>query len=623
MAAAEDNDTSDGSATIRLSASGLSHVDVTATEDDDAVTLTVNNDGNGSTSPSGAITVDPDASTAISATAAAGYTFNAWTGDTTGIGSTGDASTTISPTGGQIIQATFTANTVNIVPSSTSVTVGEGGSQTFTVTLSAQPTSSITVAVARNSGDGDISVSGGSSLIFTTSNWDDAQMVTLAAAEDSDTSDGSATIHLSASGLSHVDVTATEDDDAVTLTVNNDGNGSTSPSGATTVDPDASTAISATPAAGYTFNAWTGDTTGIGSTGDASTTISPTGDQTIQATFTANTVTIVPSSISVEVDEGSTATFTVVLSAQPASSVTVNVAHSSGDTDISVSGGTSLTFTISNWDDAQTVTLAAAEDGDTSDDSATITLSATGLTDVDVTATEDDNDNPGITVTGGPSTTTENGGTDTISVVLNTLPTDTVTIAVASSDTGEGAVSPTTLTFTTANWDTAQDVTITGVDDSTVDGDQSYDVTLNASSSDGDYDPLSETVSATNTDDAVTLTVTSGTGGSTNLSGGNTVDPDSATAITATAAAGYTFNAWAGDTTGIGSTGDASTTISPTGDQVIQATFTENTVTIVPSSTSVTVNEGGSQTFTVTLSAQPTSSVTVMFLEAVVTVILW
>ena len=116
-------------------------------------------------------------------------------------------------------------------------------------------------------------------------------MVTLAAAEDSDTSDGSATIHLSASGLSHVDVTATEDDDAVTLTVNNDGNG-TSPSGATTVNPDASAAIGATPAAGYTFNAWTGDTTGIGSTAMRARRSALL--VTKPSATTANTVTIVP-----------------------------------------------------------------------------------------------------------------------------------------------------------------------------------------------------------------------------------------------------------------------------------------------------------------------------------------
>ena len=50
-------------------------------------------------------------------------------------------------------------------------------------------------------------------------------------------------------------------------------------------------------------------------------------------------------------------------------------------------------------------------------------------------------------------------------MVLNTQPTADVTIALSSSDTTEGTVSPASLTFTTANWNVAQTVTVTGVDD--------------------------------------------------------------------------------------------------------------------------------------------------------------
>jgi hypothetical protein len=59
---------------------------------------------------------------------------------------------------------------------------------------------------------------------------------------------------------------------------------------------------------------------------------------------------------------------------------------------------------------------------------------------------------PGITVT--PTTgltTTEAGGTATFDVVLDTQPTADVTIGLSSSDTGEGAVSPASVTFTSAN----------------------------------------------------------------------------------------------------------------------------------------------------------------------------
>ena len=55
--------------------------------------------------------------------------------------------------------------------------------------------------------------------------------------------------------------------------------------------------------------------------------------------------------------------------------------------------------------------------------------------------------------------------------MLNTQPTADVTIALSSSDTTEGTVLPASLTFTTANWNVAQTVTVTGVDDALDDGD--------------------------------------------------------------------------------------------------------------------------------------------------------
>ena len=68
-------------------------------------------------------------------------------------------------------------------------------------------------------------------------------------------------------------------------------------------------------------------------------------------------------------------------------------------------------------------------------------------------------------------TTTEAGGTATFTVVLNTQPTADVTIALSSSDTTEGHGRPASLIFTTANWNVAQTVTVTGVNDALVDGD--------------------------------------------------------------------------------------------------------------------------------------------------------
>ena len=73
-------------------------------------------------------------------------------------------------------------------------------------------------------------------------------------------------------------------------------------------------------------------------------------------------------------------------------------------------------------------------------------------------------------------------------MVLNAQPTADVTIALSSSDTTEGTVAPASLTFTTANWNVAQTVTVTGVDDALDDGDVAYTiVTAPATSTDATY----------------------------------------------------------------------------------------------------------------------------------------
>src|SRR6185369_8635942 len=75
--------------------------------------------------------------------------------------------------------------------------------------------------------------------------------------------------------------------------------------------------------------------------------------------------------------------------------------------------------------------------------------------------------------------TTEAGGAATFTVRLTSQPGGTVTITLASNRPGEGVATPSTLTFTNSNWDVAQTVTVTGVDDRVDDGNQPYTVVLN------------------------------------------------------------------------------------------------------------------------------------------------
>ena len=55
-----------------------------------------------------------------------------------------------------------------------------------------------------------------------------------------------------------------------------------------------------------------------------------------------------------------------------------------------------------------------------------------------------------------------------------------VTVNLASSDTGEATVAPATLTFTGNNWNTAQTVTLSGVNDNDRDRHQDYKISLSS-----------------------------------------------------------------------------------------------------------------------------------------------
>ncbi|AQZ68100.1 cellulose 1,4-beta-cellobiosidase [[Actinomadura] parvosata subsp. kistnae] len=136
--------------------------------------------------------------------AAGSYSITAKATDNTGL------VTTSSPVGITVSPNTGPA----LVVSPTTVSVPETGSASFGVKLSQAPSASVTVSVARASGDTDLTVTP-SSRTFTTSNWNSEQTFTLNAADDSDTTSGSAVFRVSASGYTAVDVTANEADDDV------------------------------------------------------------------------------------------------------------------------------------------------------------------------------------------------------------------------------------------------------------------------------------------------------------------------------------------------------------------------------------------------------------------------
>jgi hypothetical protein len=143
------------------------------------------------------------------------------------------------------------------------------------------------------------------------------------------------------------------------------------------------------------------------------------------------------------------------------------------------------TVTVTGVDDSvvdgprpYTVQLAAASSADTG-------YNGKFATHVDLTNADDDM--LGISVT--PSTcSTTPGTTDTIMIVLNSQPKDTVTIPISSEKPTEGTVSVDSLTFTVGDWNIAQPVTVTGVDDGSSGAMTQYLVVTGPASSPGDSD---------------------------------------------------------------------------------------------------------------------------------------
>lgn len=219
---------------------------------------------------------------------------------------------------------------------------------------------------------------------------------------------------------------------------------------------------------------------------------------------------------------GGSSNFSVVLTSQPSDSVTIPVSSSNtaeGTVDVA-----SLTFTKANWRAPQTVTIKGVEDDGTADGAQpySVRLGLPKTTDAkyalidppDVQLRNTDNDSPGISLQSAADlTTSEAGGMATFQIVLNSRPKANVSIALRSSRTSEGTVSPASLTFTSANWAAPQTVTVKGVDDDVADGGQTYRiVTAPATSTDAQYDSIDVAdVSVQNTDnDSPGITLTPG-----------------------------------------------------------------------------------------------------------------
>ena len=123
----------------------------------------------------------------------------------------------------------------------------------------------------------------------------------------------------------------------------------------------------------------------------------------------------------------------------------------------------------------------------------------------------------GITVSKSTVTVEESGTTNSFTVVLDTQPETSVTLSATNSETTQFNISLSYLTFTNANWNAPQTITLTPTSDDVADGDTSATITFSVldATSDDTYDNVADvtvavTVSDNNTCD-VTVVETNGT----------------------------------------------------------------------------------------------------------------
>ncbi|MGK5091042.1 carboxypeptidase regulatory-like domain-containing protein [Deltaproteobacteria bacterium TL4] len=198
------------------------------------------------------------------------------------------------------------------------------------------------------------------------------------------------------------------------------------------------------------------------------------------------------SSISGSTSEtGTKATFTVKLSSQPTSEVTLPLA--SGDETEGALSPLSLTFTLDNWNAEQIVSVIGLNDLIVDGDKVySVAIGPAissdsgydGLDPEDMSVTNKSADpTPGVTISALSGSTFETGEIASFTMALNTEPQAEVTFPVSSDTLTEGTVAPASLTFTALNWKVPQMITIKGVADDEVDGDKIFKVVIGASTS--------------------------------------------------------------------------------------------------------------------------------------------
>ena len=433
------------------------------------------------------------------------------------------------------LAVTVVDNDRAIVLTPTSLTVEEEDAtgETYMVKLATDPSEEVTITVSGQSGT-EVSVDD-AELTFTTSNWNTAQTVTVKAAGDTDGANDEVTLTHTAAGGNYAGVTAdlavtVDDDETVSVVLSEtalsvteeDATGETytvklshQPSEQVTGQSGTELTLDKT-ALTFTTSNWntaqpvtvkaTNDADGVddpvtlthtaaggeyqGATTDLSATVDD--DETV-------VVVLSKSSLSVTEEDTTGHTYTVKLATEPSEEVTVTITGQTG-TELTLDK-TALTFTTSNWNTVQTVTVKATNDTDGADDPVTLTHTASGGEYDSVTATlpvtVTDNDRAIVLTPTTLEVDEEDATGKTYTVKLATEPSEEVTVTITGQSGTEVSVDDATLTFTTANWNTTQTVTVTATDES----DDSVTLTLTHTAAGGNYEGVTADLVVTVDDD--------------------------------------------------------------------------------------------------------------------------
>ncbi len=346
---------------------------------------------------------------------------------------------------------------VTITPGATAVSVDETGatSATYTVVLDTEPTAPVTITPTV--GDGQTTVAP-ASLSFTAGDWSTPKTFTVTAVDDPDdepTTHSGTVLHTASSADTHYDATLTIASQSVVIT-----------------DNDTSSVI-VTPTSGLVL------------------------DEAVPAT---------------------TASFDVVLATRPIGNVVISFATSDGQTTVAPGP---LTFTPTNWNVPQTVTVSVVNDDidEAPTHTGMIVVDAASTTDAlyaafdpaDVSADIADDDTSAVIITesGGSTDVDEASTSDTYLVRLQTRPTANVTIDITGGS--QASTTPVLLTFTPANWNVDQTVTVNGTPDFVVEGPHDQTITHAIVAGDATYVPalaIADVVAHVTDDDVAGATIT-------------------------------------------------------------------------------------------------------------------